>query len=153
MKRREKKERERVRDKKEGEEKIVDEKQGEPVFILFFHSDYGRAFIKNAMNRKGTQLQDVKLYSENPRAQDLFQAVRWISGLIIRNTKQISKNVGWKWPPADFKDRIYRIRKLLKILRENNFINKPTEQGKTWKTKAWAFYVRKRKLIGQLKVK
>ena len=100
------------------------------------------------MNRDGTQLQDHRLYRLKGEVQDLFQSVRWKNDLIPLNTEQISKTVGWIWPPKDFKDRVYRIRKLLKILHENEFINKPTEHGKTWKTKAWVFYVRKRKLIG-----
>lgn len=119
----------------------------EPVFILLFSSSYGLAFFRNAMNRKGTQLQDPKLYRLRPEAQELFQSVRWKRDEIPLNTEQISKTVGWVWPPKDFKDRVYRIRKLLKILNENEFINKPTEHGKTWETKAWVFYVRKRKLI------
>ena len=120
----------------------------EPVFILLFSSPYGLAFFRNAMNRKGTQLQDPALYRLRPEAQELFQAVRWKRDLIALNTEQISKIVGWIWPPKNFYDRIYRIRKLLKILHENDFINKPTEHGKKMEKKAWVFYVRKRKLIG-----
>lgn len=122
----------------------------EPVFILLFSSPYGLAFFRNAMNRKGTQLQDPALYRLRPGVQELFQAIRWKRDLIALNTEQISKTVGWKWPPKNFKDRIYRIRELLKILHENKFINKPTEHGKTWEKKAWAFFVRKRKLIGEI---
>jgi len=120
----------------------------EPVFILVFSNDYGHIFVKNAMDRDGTQLQDSELYRLLPEAQELFQSVRWKRDLIALNTEQISKTVGWVWPPKDFKDRVYRIRKLLKILHGNKFINRPTENGKTWETKAWVFYVRKRKLIG-----
>lgn len=119
----------------------------EPVFIILFSSSYGLAFFRNAMNRKGTQLQDPKLYRLPPEAQELFQSVRWKRDLIPLNTEQISKTVGWIWPPKNFYDRVYRIRKLLKILQENGFINKPTENGKKVEKKAWAFYVRKRKLI------
>ena len=122
----------------------------EPVFILLFSSPYGLAFFRNAMNRKGTQLQDPRLYRLLPEAQELFQAVRWKRDLIALNTEQISKTVGWIWPPKNFYDRIYRIRKLLKILHENEFINKPTERGKGIGKKAWVFYVRKRKLIGEI---
>jgi len=124
-------------------------KKEEPVFILLFSSPYGTAFFRNAMHRKGTQLQDRRLYRLRPEAQELFQAVRWKNDLIALNTEQISKIVGWTWPPKDFKDRVYRIRQVLKVLHENGFINKPTEHGKSWESKAWAFYMRKgkRKLI------
>ena len=121
----------------------------EPVFILLFSNEYGRAFVKNAMNRDGTQLQDHRLYRLKGEVQDLFQAIRWKNDLIALNTEQISKIVGWIWPPKNFYDRIYRIRKLLKILHENGFINKPTEHGKKIEKKAWVFYIRKRKLIGK----
>lgn len=122
----------------------------EPVFIILFSSPYGLAFFRNAMNRDGTQLQDPALYRLRPEAQELFQSVRWKRDLIALNTEQISETVGWIWPPKNFKDRVYRIRKLLEILHENEFINRPTEHGKTWGKKAWAFYVRKRKLIGAI---
>ena len=122
----------------------------EPVFIILFSSPYGLAFFRNAMNRDGTQLQDPALYRMRPEAQELFQSVRWKRDLIALNTEQISKTVGWIWPPKNFYDRVYRVRKLLKILHENKFINRPTEHGKTWEKKAWAFYVRKRKLIGEI---
>ena len=141
-------------DKKFGEDRSERKLRGkgagkeEPVFILLFSSPYGLAFFRNAMNRKGTQLQDPALYRLRPEAQELFQAVRWKRDLIALNTEQISKTVGWVWPPKNFYDRIYRIRKLLKILHENEFINKPTEHGKKMEKKAWVFYVRKRKLIG-----
>ncbi|NIM59871.1 MAG: hypothetical protein GTO16_13170 [Candidatus Aminicenantes bacterium] len=119
----------------------------EPVFILLFSSPYGLAFFRNAMHRKGTQLQDRRIYKLRPEAQELFQAVRWKNDLIALNTEQISKIVGWVWPPKNFYDRVYRIRKMLKSLHENGFINKPTERGKKIEKKAWVFYVRKRKLI------
>jgi len=119
----------------------------EPVFILLFSSPYGLAFFRNSMNRKGTQLQDPKLYRLPPRAQELFQSVRWKTDLIALNTEQISKTLDWIWPPKDFHDRVKRIRRVLNILYKNGFITKPTERGKTTKTKAWVFYIRKKKLI------
>jgi len=117
----------------------------EPVFILLFSSPYGLAFFRNAMHREGTQLQDPALYRLQPEAQVLFQSVRWKRDLIVLNTEQITKTVGWVWPPKDFKDRVYRVRKLLSALYSNGFINKIAEHGKTWETKAWAFYTRKGK--------
>lgn len=117
----------------------------EPVFILLFSTSYGLAFFRNAMHRKGTQLQDRRLYRLRPDVQELFQAIRWKNDLIALSTEQISKIVSWVWPPKDFKDRVYRIRRLLEILYENGFINKPTEHGNSWEGKAWAFYVRKGK--------
>ena len=118
----------------------------EPVFILLFSSPYGRAFFRNAMRRRGTQLQDPKLYRLPAKAQELYQSLRWKTDLIALNTKQISKTLDWVWPPKDFYDRVKRIRRILRILHENSFISKPTERGKITK-KAWVFYVRKRKLI------
>jgi hypothetical protein len=119
----------------------------EPVFILLFSSPYGLAFFRNAMRRKGTQLQDPRLYRLPPKAQELFQSVRWKTDLIALNTEQISRTLDWVWPPKDFHDRVKRIRRVIEVLHENGFITKPTERGKTAKTKAWVFYVRKRKLI------
>ncbi len=119
----------------------------EPVFILLFSTPYGLAFFRNAMRREGCQLQDHRLYRLRPEAQELFQAVRWKNDLIALNTEQISKILNWVWPPKDFKDRVYRIRRVLDILYDKGFINKPTEHGKTWESKAWAFYVGKRRLI------
>jgi len=125
----------KLRGKGQGEE--------EPVFILLFSSPYGIAFFRNAMHREGAQLLATELYRLQPEAQVLFQSIRWKNDLIALNTKQISKTVGWVWPPKDFKDRIYRIRKLLELLFYNSFINKPKEEGDTWETKAWVFYTKK----------
>lgn len=117
----------------------------EPVFILLFSSAYGLVFFRNSMHREGVQLLDPALYRLQPEAQVLYQSIRWKRDLIFLSTEQISKTVGWVWSPKNFRDRIYRIRKLLKILHDNGFINKVVEHGKTWETKAWAFYVRKGK--------
>jgi len=119
----------------------------EPVFVFFFSNAYGLAFFQNARKRAGTQIQDPALYRLPPDAQELFQAVRWKNDLIALSAEQISKIVDWVWPPKNFYDRVYRIREILKILHKNGFINKPTEHGKKIEKKAWAFYVRKRKLI------
>ena len=59
----------------------------EPVFILLFSSPYGLGFFRNAMHRKGTQLQDRRIYKLRPEAQELFQAVRWKNDLIALNTE------------------------------------------------------------------
>ncbi|MBL7082646.1 MAG: hypothetical protein ISS41_03305 [Candidatus Aminicenantes bacterium] len=126
----------------------------EPVFILVFSNEYGRYFVKNAMHRKGTQLQDPNLYKLDPKAQELFQSVRWNNGLIVLNTESISRIVGWTWPVKRIQrlyERVDNCRKILKILKENEFINyddKTYELGRTIDRKAWRFFVRKRKLIG-----
>jgi hypothetical protein len=122
----------------------------EPVFILLFSSPYGIAFFRNAMHQYGNQLIDRSFYHLRPEAQSLYQSVRWKRGIIHLNIEQISKAVGWTWPPNDFKDRVYRIRRLLDILHEHGFINKPPksedfERGGSWETRAWTFYVRKGK--------
>jgi len=125
----------------------------EPVFVFFFSNAYGLAFFQNARERAGCQLQDPDLYHLPPRAQELFQAVRWNDGLIVLTTEQASKMMNLKWPVKQ-KTRLYErvgfIRKILKILKDNEFINynnKTFEQGKTIEKKAWIFYTRKRKLI------
>ena len=119
----------------------------EPVFILLFSSPYGLAFFRNAMHREGTQIQDRKLYNLPPKTQELFQAVRWKNDLIILNTERISRALDWAWPASNIHRRVNKCRKLLEILHENEFINKPIERGKTIERKDWIFYVRKRKLI------
>lgn len=125
----------------------------EPVFIFLFSNPYGLAFFRSAMNRAGTQIQDPKLYRLSSKAQELFQAVRWNSGLIAVNTEQVSKMMNLKWPVKS-KSRLYErvnlIRKMLKILKDNEFINyneKTYEVGKKIEKKAWTFYVRKKRLI------
>ncbi len=91
----------------------------EPVFILTFSNDYGLAFVQNAMHRDGGQLQDHRLFRLDPKAQELFQAVRWRERqVVILNTEQISKICGFIWPPKDLKDRIRRIRKHVRTGKE-----------------------------------
>ena len=121
----------------------------EPVFVFLFSNPYGLAFFRNAMRREGAQIQDPRLYHLSPEAQELFQAVRWKTDLIATNTEQASKMMSLTWPVArtNLYKRVNLIRKCLKILYENEFINQPTEHGKTIEKKAWVFYVRKRKLI------
>lgn len=125
----------------------------EPVFILFFSNPYGLAFFRDAMRRKAAQLQDPDLYRLPPRAQELFQAVRWKNDLIVLNTEQASKTMNLKWPVKNIQrlyERVALIRKMLKLLKDNEFINyndETYEQGKTIEKKAWGFYVRKHKLI------
>jgi len=125
----------------------------EPVFILLFHTPYGLAFFRDAMRREGAQLQDPDLYHLLPKAQELFQSIRWNDGLIVLTTERASKIMNLKWPvsnKARLYERVKLIRKILKILKDNEFINyndKTCEQGRTIERKAWAFYVRKRKLI------
>jgi len=122
----------------------------EPVFILIFSNDYGKAFVENAMNRKGAQLQDHRLFRLDPKAQELFQAIRWReSQRIILNTEQISKTCGFVWPTSNIRERVSRIRKILGILKDNGFINydqKSCEKGKEMGRKAWIFYIAKRKI-------
>ncbi len=112
----------------------------EPVFVLIFSTDYGKAFVKNAMNRKGAQLQDHRLFKLDPKAQELFQAVRWREGQeIMLNTEQISKICGFVWPPSNIRERVSRIRKILGILKDNGFINydqKSCEVGEEMSRKA-----------------
>lgn len=97
----------------------------EPVFVLIFSSPYGKAFFHNSMLRKGTQLQDPKLYHLRPEAQSLFQAVRWNDGLIAMNTKQASQMMNLKWPVSktNLYKRVDLIRRILKILKDERFIN------------------------------
>ena len=126
----------------------------EPVFVLFFCNEYGLAFFRSAMRRRGTQIQDVHaLYRLSSKAQELFQAVRWRTGFIAINTEQASKMMNLKWPVKS-KSRLYErvnlIRKMLKILKDNEFINyndKTYEVGRKIEKKAWTFYTRKKKLI------
>jgi len=122
----------------------------EPVFLILFSSLYGKSFFRNAMNRTGTQIQDPELYHLPPKAQKLFQSIRWKRDLIILDPKEISKTVGWKWPVVG-KKSLYRgvnkCRELLKILYERKFINEVEERGKKIEEKDWVFYTRKRKLI------
>ena len=125
----------------------------EPVFILLFSNPYELAFFRSAMRRYGTQIQDPKLYRLPPKAQELFQAIRWKTDLIVINTEQASKIMNLTWPvknKARLYERIRLVRKMLKILKDNEFINyndKTYEEGKKVEKKAWTFYVRKRKLI------
>lgn len=119
----------------------------EPVFILFFYSDYGKTFVQNAMRREGAQLQDHRLFRLQPEAQELFQAVRWKNDLIALNIEQISKICGLVWPVKNLRDRVMRIRKILDILVDKGFIGKVTEHGKKTETKAWVFWTKKRKAI------
>lgn len=119
----------------------------EPVFILTFTNAYGRAFVQNAMHRETCQLQDHALYRLRPEAQTLYQAVRWRSQNIRLNTEQISKIIGWVWPPKNYHDRVVQIRRTLKILHEAGYITKWRELGKTLKRKAWFFNVRRGKLL------
>jgi len=122
-------------------------KTEEPVFIILFSSPYGKSFFRNAMHRAGTQIQDPELYALPPKTQELFQSIRWKRDLIILDPEQISKTVGWKWPPSNISKRVGKCRRLLKILYERNFINEVTERGKKIGKKDWVFYTRKRKLI------
>jgi len=122
----------------------------EPVFIFLFSNPYGLAFFRSAMNRAGGQPLDPALYNLSPKAQELFQSIRWKRDLIILNPERISKTVDWKWPvvgETHLYRRVNKCRELLNILYENNFINKVTERGKTIERKDWIFYTRKRKLI------
>lgn len=125
----------------------------EPVFIFLFSNPYGLAFFRGAMRRHGTQIQDPKLYSLSPKAQELFQAIRWNNGLIAVNTEQASKMMNLRWPVKNKKrlyERVNLIRKMLKILKDNEFINYKDggfEKGDSVERKAWTFYVRKKKLI------
>lgn len=125
----------------------------EPVFIFLFSNPYGLAFFRSAMKRRGMQIQDPKLYRLSSKAQELFQAVRWRTELIAINTEQASKMMNLKWPVKS-KSRLYErvnlIRKMLKILKDNEFINyndKMYEVGEKIEKKAWTFYARKKKLI------
>lgn len=115
----------------------------EPVFILIFSNAYGQAFFENARKREACQLVNQKLYKLDPNAQELFQAVRWNEGLIIMNVEEVSRAVGWVWPPKDIYDRIKRCQKLINILYKKNFINKPIPRGKSVKEKSWLFYISK----------
>lgn len=129
-------------------------KKEEPVFILIFSSPYGLTWFRNAMERSGTQLQDPELYNLHPRAQELFQTVRWNNRLVIMTVESASIAMNLKYPLKN-KPRVYErvefIRKMLKILKDNMFINyddERFEKGKKIEQKTWAFYVRKKKLIG-----
>jgi len=125
----------------------------EPVFILLFSNPYGLAFFRSAMRRRGTQIQDPRLYRLSPKAQELFQAIRWNNGLIAVNTEQASKMMNLTWPVKGRKNlykRVNLVRKTLRILKDNEFINykdEAFEKGERVERKAWTFYVRKRKLI------
>jgi len=94
--------------------------------------------------------QDHLLFRLHPKAQELFQAVRWRDKQVVAlNTEQISKICGFVWPPKDLKDRIRRIRKILNILKENRFINynqETCENGERREKKSWVFYIAKRKV-------
>jgi len=116
----------------------------EPVFALIFSNAYGQAFFRHSQKREACQLINQRLYKLNPNAQELFQAVRWNEGSpIILNVEEISRAVGWVWPPKDIYDRVKRCQKLLDILYENNFINKPVLRGEKIEERSWLFFLSK----------
>jgi hypothetical protein len=116
----------------------------EPVFALIFSNAYGQAFFRNAQKREAGQLINQRIYKLKPDAQELFQAVRWNEGSpIILNIEEISRAVGWVWPSQDIYDRVERCQKLLDILYENNFINKPVLRGKNIEERSWLFFISK----------
>jgi len=121
----------------------------EPVFILLFSNDYGRAFVEGAKNRWGTRLQYPEVYQLDPRAQELYESIRWNTGIVIRNMERISLVVGWQWPLKG-KQQIYKrkrnCQKLIDILYESGFITRQRKRGKGEKSE-WLFYVRKVKGI------
>ncbi len=86
-------------------------------------------------------------------AQELFQAIRWNNGFIAVNTEQASKMMNLTWPVKGRKNlykRVNLVRKTLRILKDNEFINykdEAFEKGDRVERKAWTFYVRKKKLI------
>lgn len=122
----------------------------EPVFVLFFSSLYGKAFVKSAKERKGCRLQDTEMYRLNPRAQELYEAVRWrgIRDVVILNMERISTIVGWKWPIDGRKKWFKRkemCQKILDILYEEGFITRPMPKGKKLENIHWVFYVRQKR--------
>lgn len=116
----------------------------EPVFILIFSNPYGQAFFHHAQKREASQLLNQKLYELDHRAQELFQAVRWNEkGPIIVNPEFISRAVGWALPITNISLRVKDCQKLLDILYENNFINKPIKRGVSIEEKSWLFFISK----------
>ncbi len=117
----------------------------EPVFILLFSNDYGRAFVEGAMKRQGTRLQYVEMYQLDPRAQELYESMRWKTDIVIRNMEQISLVVGWKWPVKNLprlSERKKDCQKLIDILYKEGFITRYRTRGQG-EGFTWSFYVRK----------
>lgn len=116
----------------------------EPVFALIFSNPYGQSFFRHSQRREASQLLNQKLYEIDPNAQELFQAVRWNEkGPIIINAEEVSRAVGWTLPITNFSLRVKRCQKLIDILYENNFINKPIISGKSVEKRSWLFFISK----------
>ncbi|MBA7641897.1 hypothetical protein ES703_49583 [subsurface metagenome] len=116
----------------------------EPVFALLFSNTFGQAFFHHAQKREACQLLNQKLYELDPDTQELFQVVRWNEkGPIIMNVEEVSRAVGWTWPPGNIYDRVGRCQKLLDTLYKKNFINRPIERGKKTEDRSWLFYISK----------
>ncbi len=123
----------------------IDDRE-EPVFILCFSNLQGRAFVESAMKREGTRLQYPEVYQLDPRAQELFESIRWRGKDIITHLDipRISRVVGWKWPVKNrqrLRERKESCQRLIDILYKEGFIAKPWITGKGEKTQ-WHFYVR-----------
>ncbi len=121
----------------------------EPVFIFLFTNAYGKTFFRNAMRRNGCQLQNPELYKLNPKAQELFQSIRWkgTGDDIELGIETISRMMNLKWPPHKMRERANRIRKILAILWMEGFITKPFERGGFAKDKVWWFRINKKYLL------
>ncbi len=124
----------------------------EPVFILLFSNLQGRAFFESAMKRLGCRLQYPEVYQLDPRAQELYESIRWKGDEklgkalpVHLDMEFISRVVGWEWP-IEGKKRLYKRRKgcqrLVDILYKDGFITKYWTSGLREKTQ-WHFYVRK----------